>query len=179
YLFNRTRECFEEFIPNAIHCNSPRSIAFIIKGIAVSGLAQPDSIYDFTLRKLGSKLSKMYHSESGNNWNWFEPYLTYGNSVLPEAMLEVYKWTKIEAYKVIAFESFNFLLKHLFRSDEFTVISNQTWFLKGDSIKECSRGGQQPIDVAYTILALKNFQKIFSNEGYEEKMELAFSWFMG
>ncbi|HUH26621.1 glycosyltransferase [Gelidibacter sp.] len=179
YLFHRARECFEEFIPNAIHYTSPRAIAFIIKGIAVSGLPQPDSVYNFTLRKLGSKLSKMYHSESAKNWKWFEPYLTYGNSVLPEAMLEVYKWTKIEAYKVIAFESFNFLLKHLFRNHKFTVISNQTWFLRGDSLKECSLGGQQPIDVAYTILALKNFHEVFSNEGYAEKMELAFSWFMG
>lgn len=179
YLFNRARECFEEFISNAIHCNSPRAIAFIIKGIAVSGLAQPDSVYNFTLRKLGSKLTKMYHSESAHDWKWFEPYLTYGNSVLPEAMLEVYKLTKMEEYKVIAFESFNFLLKHLFKNEEFTVISNQTWFLRGDSLKECSLGGQQPIDVAYTILALKNFHKVFSNEGYEEKMELAFSWFMG
>lgn len=179
YLFNRARECFEEFIPNAVNYNSPRAMAFMIKGISASGLAQPESVYTFSLRKLGSTLTKMYHSESASHWKWFEPYLTYGNSVLPEAMLEVYKLTKAEEYKVIAFESFNFLLKHLFRNGEFTVISNQTWFLRGDSIRECSLGGQQPIDVAYTILALKNFHEVFCNEGYHEKMERAFSWFLG
>lgn len=179
YLFNRARECFEEFIPNAFQYNAPRAIAFIIKGIAKSGLAQPDSIYSYALRQLGSKLVKMYHANSSPQWKWFEQNLTYGNSVLPEAMLEVYKLTKVEEYKVIAFVSFNFLLKHLFRNGEFTVISNQTWFSRGDSIKDHSLGGQQPIDVAYTILALKNFHQVFSNEGYQEKMELAFSWFLG
>ncbi|WP_051209756.1 glycosyltransferase [Gelidibacter mesophilus] len=179
YLFDRSRESLNDFITNAINYNSPRAIAFIIKGIAISGLAQPGSLYRDTLHNLASKLSKMYLHESGVAWKWFEPYLTYGNSVLPEAMLEAYKVTKIDSYKVIAFESFNFLLQHLFDHDKFTVISNQTWFLRGDSIKECSLGGQQPIDVAYTILALKNFHKIFSNEGYLEKMELAFSWFLG
>lgn len=179
YLFNRAKECFGDFIPNAVHYNSPRAMAFIIKGMVASGLAQTDSVYMDTLKKSALKLSRLYQHESGPDWKWFEPYLTYGNSVLPEAMLEAYKMTKIESYKVIAVESFNFLLQHLFDHDKFTVISNQTWFLRGDSIKECSLGGQQPIDVAYTILTLKNFHDMFSNEGYEKKMELAFSWFMG
>lgn len=180
YIFNRAKACFEEFLPNAINYNSPRAIAFIIKGLAASGMAQKEeSIYKFTLSNLAAKLKKLYQSESTNKWKWFEPYLTYGNSVLPEAMLEAYKLTKVESYKAIAFESFNFLLRHLFRNGKFTVISNQTWFLRGDSIKDCSLGGQQPIDVAYTILALKSFHNVFPNEGYEKKMELAFSWFMG
>ena len=42
-----------------------------------------------------------------------------------------------------------------------------------------SLGGQQPIDVSYTILALKNFYNVFENDAYLDKMELAFSWFLG
>lgn len=179
YIFDRAKECFDEFIPNAANFNSPRALAFIIKGMSKSGLVKPDSLYYSTFVKLGSKLIKMYKHESRGDWKWFEPYLTYGNSVLPEAMIEVYKVTKNEDYKDTAFEAFNFLLQHLFEDEKFKVISNQTWFLRGDSITDCSLGGQQPIDVAYTIIALKNFHEIFPNEGYEEKMELAFSWFMG
>ena len=40
-------------------------------------------------------------------------------------------------------------------------------------------GGEQPIDVAYTILALKEFKSIFPMEDYDTKMEIAFSWFLG
>ncbi|WP_299392067.1 glycosyltransferase [uncultured Gelidibacter sp.] len=179
YLGIRAKECFKEFLPNAIHMHSPRAMAFIIKGIAASGMATSDSTYGYIMYELGTKLLKMYKHESRKNWKWFEPYLTYGNSVLPEAMFEIYKLTEVEEFKVIAYDSFNFLLEHLFINDEFSVISNQTWFLRGDCIKECSLGGQQPIDVAYTILALKNFHQLFSNEGYDHKMELAFSWFLG
>ncbi|MEO5788231.1 MAG: glycosyltransferase [Gelidibacter sp.] len=179
YIFHRAKECLDEFLPNAIHFNSPRAMAFIIKGLTKSGLAQQDSFYYSTVVKLGTKLLKMYKHESQGQWKWFESYFTYGNSVLPEAMLDVYSVTKIEDYNVIAYESFNFLLQHLFVKDEFKVISNQTWFAKGDAIENCSLGGQQPIDVAYTILALKKFHDIYPKEGYKDKMELAFSWFMG
>lgn len=179
YIFHKAKECLDEFLPNAVHFNSPRAMAFIIKGLTTSGLVKQESFYYFTVVKLGSKLFKMYKHESQGEWKWFESYFTYGNSVLPEAMLDVYSLTKNEDYKVIAYESFNFLLQHLFVNDEFKVISNQTWFSKGDSIENCSLGGQQPIDVAYTILALKKFHDIFPNKGYEDKMELAFSWFMG
>ena len=177
--FNCARDCFEDFIPNASDYNSPRALAFMIKGLTLSGLVKQESVYDRAFRQFGSKLLNLYKHESKNNWKWFEPYLTYGNSVLPEAMLDVYEMTKIEDYKVTAFQSFNFLLKHLFVDGKFSVIPNKTWFHQGDNVKECSLGGQQPIDVAYTILALKKFQAHFPDEGYDSKMELAFSWFMG
>ncbi len=179
YFFERARESFHEFLPNIPTFHSPRALGFIIKGMKISGLVKPETLYYSIFLQIGSKLAKMYEHESCSNWKWFEPYLTYGNSVLPEAMLEIYKLTKLVKYKVIAFTSFNFLLQHFFVDKKFTVISNQRWFLKGDSTNDCSLGGQQPIDVAYTILALKNFDQTFPHEGYKEKMELAFSWFMG
>jgi len=59
------------------------------------------------------------------------------------------------------------------------VISNQDWLKLEDRFDGRFRGGEQPIDVAYTILALKLFDKIFPFEGYDKKMEAAFNWFMG
>ena len=44
---------------------------------------------------------------------------------------------------------------------------------------DVEKGGQQPIDVAYTILALSKFQDVFKDEGYLNKMELGFNWFLG
>ena len=40
-------------------------------------------------------------------------------------------------------------------------------------------GGEQPIDVAYTIMALSKFYNVFRNEEYQIKMETAFNWFLG
>lgn len=39
--------------------------------------------------------------------------------------------------------------------------------------------GEQPIDVAYTILALAKFHLVFEDHHYLEKMETAFNWFLG
>lgn len=40
-------------------------------------------------------------------------------------------------------------------------------------------GGEQPIDVAYTILALKKFSTAFEEDAYFQKMKLSFNWFLG
>ncbi len=40
-------------------------------------------------------------------------------------------------------------------------------------------GGQQPIDVAYTILALGRFYDAFNDQAYLVKLTQAFNWFLG
>jgi len=39
--------------------------------------------------KVQTPATKRFYKDlnAGNNWQWFESYLTYGNSILPEAML--------------------------------------------------------------------------------------------
>jgi hypothetical protein len=38
---------------------------------------------------------------------------------------------------------------------------------------------EQPIEIAYTILALQTFYKTYKTEGYLDKMKVAFNCFMG
>lgn len=154
-------------------------MAFIIKGLQPTHEATTNPLYVKSIKLMGSKLLDYYHTNSQDDWKWLEPYLTYGNSVLPEAMLKCYELTKNKDYKVAAHESFNFLLDNIFRDNEINVISNQNWFTKGEDILENPIGGQQPIDVAYTILALHYFHNVFPNEGYDKKMAVAFDWFLG
>jgi hypothetical protein len=79
-------------------------------------------------------------------------------------------------YKDIAKESFDFLLKNTFSKTSIKVISNKSWHIKGENKEDF---GEQPIDVAYTIIALRKFHDIFKNPLYIDKMELAFNWFLG
>ncbi|MFO0487589.1 MAG: hypothetical protein ACK5ZY_04875, partial [Cyclobacteriaceae bacterium] len=39
--------------------------------------------------------------------------------------------------------------------------------------------GEQPIDVAYTIMALDRFDDVFPLDGYRDKLTRAFNWFLG
>lgn len=161
-------------IPNLINIHSTRAMAFIIKGL----FYQNNNEYIHLLITITNKLVQMYKHEKSNDWHWFENYLTYGNSVLPEAMLCAYIRTHNEEYKSIALESFNFLLSNIFINGEIKVISNKGWMIKnidGESVI----GGEQPIDVAYTIMALEKFYYYFKLEDYKEKAIIAFNWFLG
>jgi len=42
-----------------------------------------------------------------------------------------------------------------------------------------TNGGEQPIDVAYTIIALSKFYDVYTDDEYLDKIEIAFNWFLG
>lgn len=156
--------------------HSTRAMAFIIKGLYYFNRQVKDLDNQIYIKIFADRLVQMYKHESSKSWKWFESYLTYANSVLPEALLCAYAVTNKEQYKEIARESFDFLLDNTFSGNQIKVISNKTWHFKG---QEKHSFGEQPIDVAYTILALRKFHDIFKEEEYLNKMEIAFNWFLG
>lgn len=159
--------------------HSTRAMAFIIKGLYYRNIENKSS-QDITLiKELTHRLVQMYRHESEKDWDWFESYLTYGNSILPEALLCAYKATGELLYKDIAKKTFDFLLSKIFRENRIKVISNKGWSHKGDNLDKIVIGGEQPIDVSYTILALKKFYEVFKDEEYKKKMSTAFDWFLG
>jgi glycosyltransferase involved in cell wall biosynthesis len=156
--------------------HSTRSMAFALKGLYYYQQQVPLLDNIALAEKLASRLKHMYLHESEPEWNWYESYLTYGNSILPEGMLCAYLITGNKSYKEIAKASFDFLLKQTFTPTTIKLISNRSWLQKGQTP---AKYGEQPIDVAYTILALGLFFDVFKDEQYLEKMEIAFNWFLG
>jgi hypothetical protein len=75
----------------------------------------------------------------------------------------------------IAHKTFDFLLETTFNDNKIEVISNRGWQHKGQE----NHFGKQPIEIAYTILALQTFYKTYKTEGYLDKMKVAFNWFYG
>ncbi|RKS53651.1 glycosyltransferase involved in cell wall biosynthesis [Gillisia mitskevichiae] len=155
---------------------SPRSIAFIIKGLYLCKGPIPDYTRRALITNLSKKLVSRYDLNKEKDWEWFEEYLTYANSVLPEAMLYAYLVTEDSIYKNIALDSFNFLLNKLFINNQFRPISNNGWYHKNEATKIF---GEQPIDVGYTIEALENFYYTFRSPRYLKLMHQTFSWFLG
>lgn len=162
---------------NKIH--STRAMAFIIKGLYYRTLKN-ESVTDRSLiMQLANRLVQMYRHEADNEWCWFESYLTYANSILPEALLCAWLATGEIVYKEIAKSSFDFLLSKTFKDNNIKVISNKGWLHKVKSAVQSETGGEQPIDVAYTILALSKFHEVFKEEEYKNKMGISFNWFLG
>lgn len=171
-------------LPNMGKIHSTRAMSFAIKGLYYRNLSSKTDLDLELITLLADRLVQMYKHEKDQNWMWFESYLTYANSIIPEALLCGSLATGKEIYKDIAKESFDFLLSKTFNKNEIKIISNQGWMHKGKSSEDLQThfnrvGGEQPIDVAYTILALNKFYSVFKEENYRSKMQTSFNWFLG
>ena len=173
-LTNEAENILERAIPHLKSIHSTRAMAFIIKGLYY----QHKIKNKYLIESFANRLVQMYKHVRTTEWFWFEDYLTYGNSVLPEALLCAYISTENEVYKIIARESFGFLLSKIFVHGKIKVISNKGWHIKGNS-DERPVGGEQPIDITYTIVALEKFYAVFNKTEYRQKAISAFNWFLG
>jgi glycosyltransferase involved in cell wall biosynthesis len=167
---------FEKSLHPFRNIHSTRAIAFAIKGLYYYHRTIKLTENLVLIKTLADRLVQMYKHESDQKWEWFEGYLTYANSIIPEAMLYTWLLTGETIYKEIAVSSLNFLLSRTFNENGIQVISNKKWLLRGE---EEGHFGEQPIDVAYTIMTLSKFYDVFSEEDYRTKMETAFEWFLG
>jgi len=173
---DKAEAIFQKSLSLTKNMYSTRAMAFVIKGLYYYNRRIKDADTLIYIKMFADRLVQMYRHEADANWKWFEGYLTYANSVLPEALLLCYTITNNEVYKEVAKESFDFLLENTFDDNSIKIISNQSWLVKGGTRAQY---GEQPIDVSYTILALRKFHDIFKDEEYLNKMEMAFNWFLG
>jgi hypothetical protein len=155
---------------------STRSMAFSIKGLYYYNLENKSDKILKIIEILADRLVAMYNYVADDNWCWFESYLTYANSIIPEAVLLSWIVLKKSSYLNIAKKSFDFLLSQTFNDEQIKVISNKSWLSKG-GIRDYY--GEQPIDVSYTIMALDTFYNTFKEEKYLNKIKIAFNWFLG
>lgn len=157
---------------------SPRAIAFTLKGLYFAH-ESGNADYSTEIEILGDRLQGMYGQTASDTWPWYESYLTYGNSVLPEALLMAWKVTHRKDFKTTAVHSFSFLISILFRDTYLRVIPNNGWLHRGQAWSQLPSGGEQPIDAAYTVLALDTFYRLLQQPEYAKRMETAYRWFLG
>eukprot|EP01137_Pigoraptor_chileana_P026024 Opistho-2@96411 len=158
YNISRAEAALEKVMVNIPNYQSPRAIAFAIKGLYYFNIKNNNISVEHLITSLADNLVSKYRGVSDSKWNWFEEYLTYANSVLPEAMLYAYLSTGNTLFGKIAILSFDFLLSVMFKGDNIKVVSNNGWHSKGT---EPNTFGEQPIDVAYTVITLGLFYDTF------------------
>lgn len=168
-LFERASSLFKKM-------ESPRSIAFLLKGLYYYNSKFPSIKIETFTRLLADKLVRCYRLTAEKDWLWFEKYLTYDNSILPEALLLASLVTGREEDRQIARESFDFLLQKIFVGNRIRVAPNQGWICKDE---ECDGFGEQPVDVAGTVVALHAFYQVLKEEKYRRMQVDAFNWFLG
>ncbi len=163
-------------LPTTSDLNSPRAIASVITGLYYYNKENYSKTIIDNIKKFADKIVEYYTKNSSSDWRWFEPYLTYANSKLPEALLYSYMATNNSKYLETALSSLNFLISHTFESDIFIPIGQNGWFEKG---KERAFFDQQPIDAASMVVTLSLAYKLTRNPEYEKRAISAFQWFLG
>ena len=175
-MIYRAVKCWDRAIKRIDNFKSPRAIAYALKGLYLYHETYKDEEIKNHIEKLADELLRHYNINSAEDWCWYEDYMTYANNVLPEAMMYSYLVTKKSKYKKIAIITFDFLLSHYFMKGQLKVISNRGWFKKQNERKFY---GEQPIEVATTIIALDFFYELTQNTKYKDQLKLAFIWFLG
>ena len=184
---HQARFFFEQSFRRNIAFSSPRAIAFYIKALNCLLSKWPGLRSHFggvgkepkTLTVLTScceQLMVLYEKSHSPDWEWFEPYLTYSNAILPEALLLGYKITGEKRYFKVAEKTLNFLIKHTFKDDMYIPIGQSGWFPKGETRQYFD---QQPEDTAATVEALNVMFQITNRKHYKELANIAFNWFLG
>tara|TARA_R110002050_G_scaffold271612_4_gene415158 strand:- start:1020 stop:3344 length:2325 start_codon:yes stop_codon:yes gene_type:complete len=176
HLVIKAQNCFKKAIPNVTSFKSPRAMGFVLKGLYFYQKNNKNKTYTAIAQKLADELLRIFDISADNQWEWFEDYLTYANSVLPDALLYAWRITKNNRYKEVAEITFDFLLSQYFMKGQIKVISNDGWFHKRN--KRVFHG-EQPIEIAYTILSLDLFYKVTHKKKYAQQLYTAFSWFLG
>jgi hypothetical protein len=75
----------------------------------------------------------------------------------------VHGWLQETPYiKEVAKSSLIFFYQGHSKESSIKVISNKSWLHKGEDAVHVTNGGEQPIDVAYTIIALSKFYDVYT-----------------
>lgn len=169
-LREAARFLLERAVPQAERLTSPRAVAFALLGLAEARVALD------LAERFAHQLAVLFDQHASGDWQWFEPYLTYSNATLPQAMLIAGELLGSVPYTTIARRSLDFLIGVLFQRDMLDLIGQKGWYRR-DS--ECARFDQQPIDAACAVEALLVAERVLGEPRYGELARRALEWFYG
>jgi hypothetical protein len=168
---------FDESLPVARGFTSPRAKAFALLGLCDYSRAYPNDenlLEDIT--KFSDFLVQKYIDAAEPEWQWFEPYVTYANARLPQALIESYQILNNQNYLNVAKKTLNFLIDAQFNDGIFIPIGTKGWFHKG---KQKAVYDQQPIESACMTEAAFKAAEVLTGEKYIQRGYEAFQWFQG
>jgi hypothetical protein len=171
------KEIFDKGFRWVASLTSPRAKAFAILGLGQYIKAHPeDNNLTINIETLVEHLLRSYELESSSDWRWFEPYLTYVNGRLPQALFEAYETINNERCLQIAIESFDFLVDTLTINGKFVPIGNNGWYKKGD---ERALYDQQSIEASCMVETAQAAFNTTGDQRYKRIANTVFEWFLG
>jgi hypothetical protein len=139
--------------------------------------AQPDDVnIKKNITSLTKKLMAQFETESFDEWHWFESYLTYSNSRLPQALFAAHESMGDEEYLRIAKSSLDFLIENQMLDGVFVPVGTKGWFTR-DGAR--AMYDQQPIEASCMVEACLAAFDSTSDGGYKDTALRTFGWYHG
>jgi len=171
------RKMFDDSIGWAGDLNSPRAKAYSILGMYGYLRGKEDR------ERLGDKIDALANSllvglrtYGDKDWQWYEPYLTYGNAILPLGMLAAAEVTGRKAYKDAAIRTMRFLTDITILDGRLEIIGNDGWYMRGG---KRAWYDQQTVDAGYAVCLYVRAYKQLGDREYLDLARIAFDWFFG
>lgn len=176
-IFQIGKEMFEKALPNLEKLQSLRGIAFTNIGLAMYLYRYPDhERYVQILKRQTKKITDAFLSESGPEWQWFEPIIAYANGILPLSLMHSYRVLRDDNILKIAMSSLNFIEKIKFKDGYLSVIGSNGWYPKG---KRPALDAQQPVNAMAMVLLYHQVYLVTREKMALEKMYKSYKWFLG
>ena len=128
FLKQLSKWLFDESLPVARGFTSPRAKALTLLGLCECSRAYPDD--ENLLRNMNQFsdfLVQKYMDAMSPEWQWFEPYITYANARIPQALLESYQIMKNPQHLYVAKQTLDFLIDSQFENGIFIPIGTEGW----------------------------------------------------
>jgi len=169
---------FELALPGILQTTSPRAWAFALLGIheylkRFTGDRAAQGARD----ELALRLLKLYQISATVDWPWLEGSLSYGNAVLPHAMLAAGSTMPDKGILETGLNSLRWLADvQRAESGHFMPIGSSRGYTRGG---ERPRFDQQPIEAQSMIAASLEAYRVTGEEPWHKEAERAFDWFLG
>lgn len=168
---------FDETFLLVDNLKSPRAKAYALIGIQHYLKSNPMKPgYLDRIISMSDSLSSGMKAYSDSKWQWYEPYFTYGNAVLPMGMLASAEIVQSDVYDDIARRSLDFLSETLIINERLDLIGNNGWYLKGG---ERAVYDQQTIDAGYTVMMFAKAFNHYNEAKYHDLAMISYDWFFG
>jgi glycosyltransferase involved in cell wall biosynthesis len=169
---------FEKALASLEQFSSPRAWAFGLIG-AQSYLSRfaGDSEVRRIRDRLAQRLYTHWRDHATPDWCWPEPYLTYENARIPQALLIAGRATDSRELITAGLQSLEWLAE--IQRDErghFVPIGNRGWYPRGG---ERSRFDQQPVEAEGMIEACRAAFIVTEDQRWLDYAQLCIDWFLG
>ncbi len=164
-------------LPSIGELTYTRSQSFAAVGLSYALAAQPENgAMRSTLSTLIGCLKASYREEHGDDWEWYEPVMTYDNARLPEAMLRGGATLGDADAVAIGLTTLKFYAATTIENGVFVPIGCRGWYYRGG---DRARFAQQPLEAAALVDAALAASDVSGDPAFLELAWAGLSWYYG